>query len=133
MAKVVYRPSDGLVLKVLRYDEEKYTLGLEHNSVIVDLSGNKQLLLDINSAPQNFMYDESNTRFIEDSGGGPSVRVISSNVADAITSFMEELPALQDAIDYIDGIPDMFAAKVVLRKMVKAIYAIFNYTGMSGE
>ncbi len=63
----------------------------------------------------------------------PSPRVVTSPKIDALASFMEELPVLQDALDYIDGIPDMKATKVVLKKMCRAIYAIFYYTGMSED
>ncbi len=92
--------------------------------------------LDINGRYLGAVSIDVGGRITRSSAGSPwspPPRVVNSRKIAAVASFMEELPVLQDAIDYIDDIPDMFAAKVVLRKMCKAIYAIFYYTGMSED
>lgn len=122
---VAYRPDNKKVLRVLRDTMEKYAPGFGVSTVTIPIEGNATLLAALRDRPHKFTYDEGTPRFVEAlEPSGTQDWPINTKYDDAASEFQSEIPTLQQALNSVDDISSLAEAKPVLKKMVRAIYAL---------
>lgn len=123
---VAYNVNDGKVFRVL-YDGVEYPSANLSAWATVDVPkvGNRLLLQALRDRPHRFSYDAVNGKFVEDlEPAGTLDWPINKKYDESTGEFQGALPALDWALTAIDNISNLAEAKPVLKKMVRAIYAL---------
>jgi len=84
--------------------------------------------LPFQDRPDSFVYD--GVKFIE---GGAIEWAIDTKHDDSAGEFQIEIPSLAQALAAVDGIGSLAEAKPVLKKMIRAIYALGRRAGIDSS
>lgn len=126
--QIAYHPASGRVLRILEKDRA-YGLPISHKLFTVPVVGNETLLRDVAKDPSAFTVIDATT-LEQRTETGPMQRAISTQYDDASATFFDELPSLDAALTYIDGISNLADAKAAFKKLVRVIYALARRMGL---